>query len=378
MWSKLWCLAWFLRATWRHRPSTIQAQTVLVTLRHKFSTERDTYFGSLHQWLEQSGYHPLTVAIYEQGAEHQPAMPPVESWLSWTDRVACVRAVWSRALPTRAAVGQALLEAMMQCVGRVMQQQMKLRRVVIPYEGRAWERRFLVGVRSASPTVRCIGYSHAIITTAHHVQWHSDGPDVVVTLGELNRHHLIEVFGHPAELVKTAGSLRTQKTLSFSPRRRGAAHLLVALATDIDEAHLALQVIEQARLWMLPVTIRIRPHPTVPLPSRPAWPHEYSTGDLSADIRWADVVCYVRSTVAVESLAHGVPILALSVTHDPFRDFAEHYVINPPVMTFPFVLASLETMSDEVYAKRQRAGVAYAMMACAPMTDEAFTVLAEA
>ena len=42
-----------------------------------------------------------------------------------------------------------------------------VKRIIYPYENRAWEKLLILGVRAVNPQVRLIGYQHAAITASH-------------------------------------------------------------------------------------------------------------------------------------------------------------------------------------------------------------------
>ncbi len=369
-----WGLAWFLRSWWRCHAIDTDATMILLTLRHRFSGREDTYWGPLEAWLVHAGYRVHTIVIAEHGATLPPGSSAIESWTTMAERWQCLRVVWRQPWVNRQTMGLALWGELAEWAGYHLARQCKDLRVLLPYEGRIWERRLMIGLRAWMHRVRCIGYSHAVLTPDHRTQAHPDGPDLILTMGDFNRTKLIDTFGHPAEYVRTVGALRQHSSLRFEARRRGNAKLLLVLATDAAEAEQALTLLESQALDG--TTVRIRPHPTVPLPRTARFAHECSRDDLQADVRWADVVCYLRSTAAIEALAHGVPLIALDASCDPFREFTAFKCTR--VMTMRACLQQIAAWTDQDYAARQREGLAYARSVCAPMTDEAFTVLATA
>jgi hypothetical protein len=102
--------------------------------------------------------------------------------------------------------------------------------------------------------------------------------------------------------------------------------VLVALATNIEEYVGTLLFLEEAFVGREPFVekgsfeVRIRPHPEYSLESAlaiaPLNGSEFyvkSTGSLADDLEWADVVLYASSTVGLEAVSMGIPVVYIDL-----------------------------------------------------------------
>mgnify|MGYP000327167379 CR=1 FL=1 len=69
----------------------------------------------------------------------------------------------------------------------------KPRFIMLTYEGHAWERLIFSEVRKIDPTIRCIGYQHALIKQQHAIYrdlGHNYDPDIIATSGVIDLDNL--------------------------------------------------------------------------------------------------------------------------------------------------------------------------------------------
>lgn len=290
--------------------------------------EADTYFGDW--WRQAAGKNFRIFQSSGSGLRlgQDASQAPLEAFGSSCDALgAMLENLWPSGLPAamKAHPDRALwrwlahsewargdkfmLAFQARAVARLLGE-MNPESLVLPFEGRAWER--LVARLARRHGMRVIGYQHSSLTPRHlallqpGIGWcHADAPDQVVTCGAITTERL-EPFADTAKTTLCPGaSLRAQRQPLPPPGKT----LLVAISSSLGESRAILQMIHGAAS-QLEMPIIIRPHPTIPIDelfSRRSWPLsvEVSRGrSLAEDMGRAGFIAYSSSTVALEGLLH--------------------------------------------------------------------------
>ncbi len=259
-----------------------------------------------------------------------------------------------------------------------------------PYENKAWEKMFLLGIRAVSPQTRLIGYQHASVTPSHTNFMLTEKekgvmplPDAIVTMGAVTRDWLVREGQHLPERLIVGCALRQARSGAVTFRkRRGTqpSRILVALATNLEEYVRVLLFLHEAATsdhW----EIALRPHPTIRLSEavkllpdgRLGFPHTISAVSLADGLAWADVALYASSTVGLEAVGAGIPSVYLDLgdilSTDPMDGWADFKWIARKPGDLKKVLDEIAILSDEQYELRQRAGYDYVNAYLYPMTD---------
>jgi hypothetical protein len=258
--------------------------------------EADFYFGSLARDLAQAGVSSVTLLRnHVRGAEGPlrrraardgdaaRCVLPRVGLLS--DEVRGLRAALHEARSLRAisrqggnphrapaatmAASSALTEGTLAGLRLHTQLQAVFRRVrpravVVTYEGHAWERLAFDAARLVDPEVLCVGYQHTILFPGSHAVLRGLGrtldPDVVLTIGEINRDRLMRELGPDGPRVVTYGSHR----LSDAPVDREPSKRLACLVIPegLPSECVILCELAWACAQALPeVEFRVRFHP---------------------------------------------------------------------------------------------------------------------
>jgi hypothetical protein len=143
--------------------------------------------------------------------------------------------------------------------------------IVVTYEGHAWERIVFAAARSVSPSIRCIGYHHAILFPHQHAISRGLGsrydPDVVCTAGHITKEMLKKAPGLMETPVTTVGTHR-QESLDVPLSEKIGAQIdptcLVIPDGTLEECPLILDFVLRVAIKMPAVTFLIRMHPVMP------------------------------------------------------------------------------------------------------------------
>lgn len=439
-WSFLPRLVWqvlrvFACHTLRRRTSPPVARTCLLTYVDRgFRDGEDAFFGSLADLIAQrTGERPLHIALIQ--APWRMLLPRLEIaaryryWplfheLRLVDVGAALAetlcAAWRVGRFSRAAgeidgidVSPLLAEALRwdlgpggyfhnQLVfraGRRLAGRMRPQHVIYPFEMKSLEKMFILGMRAGAPHCRLVGYQHASITPRHTTFLLAQGesaatplPDFVVTVGDVTREYLESHGGYPAGFFRTGGALRQKQQSLLAGESAASRPLRLLLALSSSRRELADAVVLLSGLCRLrdDVEVGVRPHPEFPLsllspPLRQmmtaACMRDLSATPLNENLAWCDAVVYISSTVALEALMAGRPVVTLrlsgTIEPDPLLD-------EPPLRLRADSIPGLSACCDELRAilaagdaSIREAAVAYAHRYLRPWTPGSIDVFLE-
>ena len=271
-------------------------------------------------------------------------------------------------------------------------------RWLYPFENRAWEKMLISGVKNGSPETRTVGYQHACVTLSHlHFMMGKEEsgvtplPDVVLTTGQVVNDWLARDGNYPPKVVQTGCALRQSPPTKTIAKERASrlTRVLLTLATSIEEYINSLIFLEKAFAGSNVYELRIRPHPIRPLePALNLAPltrrdfYSQSTGSLEDDLGWADVVLYASTTVCMEAVSIGIPVIYLDLGDildtDPMFGWSEFkWPVTEPEELIPTIQA-IERIPLDRFLERQRKGRKYVGNYLTPVNAEALQRFQEA
>jgi hypothetical protein len=263
--------------------------------------------------------------------------------------------------------------------------------VIYPYENKSLEKALLLAARAASTTTRLIGYQHTSITPRHIGLRFGAGeaartplPDRIVTVGGITRDYLENFGNYPEGMLVTGCALRQpwespflQK--AFAPEQ---PKVLLALSSSAGELISTLEFMRQVKARLPGLELGVRPHINFPLQILPATLREWvkhSAIDLTGtslreNLAWADVTAYISSTVALESLMAGRPVIYLQIDPgdpDPLLGNARFRWSASNTDEFLRALSSLRALPPEQIDVMRNEGVDYVRNYLTPRSAEA-------
>lgn len=243
------------------------------------------------------------------------------------------------------------------------------KKLIYPYENKPLEKMLLLALRRHAPCCRLIGYQHTSLTNRHTSLIFASGeaertplPDRIVTTGSLSRRWLETNGRYPDNIFQTGFSLRQ----AFPP--------LLSRRLDSDFSHARILFVPSSSLsellnislWLLEVhaieptwKLAIRTHPEFPLPlldkraidAIGACARDLSGTNLQDNLAWCDAVAYVSSTVALEALIVGRPVVHLETD--------EFFSSDPTLGAVPLrwnalsPAALVQTIKDSAFMQRK-------------------------
>ncbi|HOW35824.1 MAG TPA: hypothetical protein PL155_05360 [Candidatus Omnitrophota bacterium] len=265
---------------------------------------------------------------------------------------------------------------------------------LMTYENNPWEKMCILAMRRDSPKTQLLTYQHVVVPQATANMFTSrleedvlPQADRILTAGRIPKETIEKYRTSQKVKVEAACALRFEylRNIPISPRRK-AGRIVVGLEGVPAICQLVNYLFEQLgdnrRFEVL-----IRTHPTFPWESFSSkikydiksYPHfKVSHGtSAKADIDWADLMIYWGSTVALEALSAGKPVIhfdmATVLDFDPLSDCP--YLRRTVSSQDSLVVAIDEIYSwdDTAFASQQRQARQYIEEYFYPVTEENLT-----
>ena len=201
-----------------------------------------------------------------------------------------------------------------------------LEKILYPFENKSIEKLILLGIENK---IKTIGYQHSSITERHlsfqllkNELEVNPLPDKIVTIGKVTRKWIIDKGNISSSKVKEGVALRTN-LISFNNINSFDVNnikLLFVFSSSINEIISCINFLQK----VVPrnnFICRFRFHVNFPInklkPNYKNWVIEnvqfIPENSLQDDLNWTDITLYISSSVALESLLVGIPIIWLDI-----------------------------------------------------------------
>ncbi|MEF2230131.1 MAG: hypothetical protein V3571_04315 [Pseudodesulfovibrio sp.] len=389
---------------------------------------RDPFFGRLAEYLSghlPEGVRVLTIVTnFDEDDERLAAVSrgevaPLEYFLSAADVVCgCIRLLAGRIFGRLRLAGPVLLDGrdigpglvrafrgraggmslhqyLHRAVARTIAGRFRVEGAVMTFEGNGWERMLALGLKEGQPGVRVTGYQHSVVCPAGAGVFpggfeaaNGPLPDLVLTTGNIPAEIIRSYGAFPPERVKAACALRYEYLRGLGPAARRTADVgpftvLVAPEGMAEAVDLVRYALGQAARCP-DVRFRIRTHPLTPLRSYldaigcslESYPNVAASGcaEVAEDITQCDALLYWGSTVALEGLMIGVPLIHYDrgdlLSYDPlFRFDAFKWTVGRET-PLADVLREIRELDPAVWDRLSRDGRAYVERYFLPVTED--------
>lgn len=255
--------------------------------------------------------------------------------------------------------------------------QVPLEMFIYPYENKCFERMLLKSVSEIHPDTTTIGYQHAVLTQKHIHMFLAKGeskslplPDKIVTNGPYTARLLNKDGNYPDGMVTTGTALRqiTAVPENFIKKHlpEKVRNVLVTLAEgreEYDKGFTFLKEIQNSNNTDI-FNFRIRLHPGIPYDP---FKNERlikglrctrdMTPSLLESLFWADVILYASTSVAVQAMGMGIPVIWMDLLdfwgNDPIVDNdALRWRLNSPA-EWEKVISEIEQLSQDEFKRRR-------------------------
>lgn len=203
------------------------------------------------------------------------------------------------------------------------------RSFIYTFENHIWEKMYCTGIKAVSPNTTLIGYQHSTILPMELCYSRSSTersimpvPDKILVVGRIAQETLIG-SGFDSKIIAIVGAYRYRHLSIHTERenKRCAATretpylVLVATSADLDESLEVLEKSVQAFGDMPEYSVIIKCHPTMRFDMLCGYlsttPSNFSVSEKTLEdlLPQVDLMLYSSSSVAVEALAAGLPIV---------------------------------------------------------------------
>ncbi|MES2413921.1 MAG: hypothetical protein V4614_08980 [Pseudomonadota bacterium] len=250
--------------------------------------------------------------------------------------------------------------------------------LVYPFENKSIEKMIVLGVTRTIERPRLVGYQHTSITPRHASFLFEPGeaertplPEKIVTTGKITKSYLEEIGNYPIGIFIEGFSLRQQWGEPLPRRPPPVKRMLLALSSSRAELIQSIEFCRRVVQGMPELELGIRPHINFPLSVLPPklldWvkqnAHDFSETSLQENLEWCTVTAYVSSTVALETMMRGKPVINFSI--------GDVVPPDPVIGAIPFhwnvrtdsemiaTLMQLHELDEATYTTASAAAVAY-------------------
>jgi len=264
-------------------------------------------------------------------------------------------------------------------------------RCFLTYENIAWENIFILAFRDFSPETRIIGSQHAVIPLSAAGMFISKSdcrikpfPDRLLTTGEAPKNILLKYGCYAEDMIVASCALRFDYLSGIKGRKRNRNGNILLALEGIHDVHNMVNYTLRELSDNEKLNLIIRTHPLLPwekLKSRISCDiNELTHVSISEnrnildDLADADVCIYWGSTVALEALSMGVPVIHFKMdtimNYDPLFELEDLKWVVRKGDSLEKVIMQINGLSDVEYQYQAGQAQQYIGRYFHPVTEE--------
>lgn len=198
----------------------------------------------------------------------------------------------------------------------------------VTYENNPWERLCLLTVKEFSSSTMTIGYQHAVVTRASANMFPSRNeinvapmPDKIITVGEVTKRAMEKYGCYPNRLIRPSCALRHEYLYKLRNKEIIKNKSILVALEGVPECYKLVNFVYTA-LSFEDYFVTIRTHPERPFEKirkdicfdiSTNKNFSISTQTLKNDLDAAGILIYWGSTVALEALMMGIPVVHVNL-----------------------------------------------------------------
>ncbi len=262
---------------------------------------------------------------------------------------------------------------------------------LLTYENNPWEKMCILALRAYSQGTKIIGYQHTVVPQSSANMFisakensNAPRPDLIMTVGEAPKKIMERYGAFEKGLIRPTCGLRFEYLFKLPIKERMRnGNIAVVLEGIPDVFQMVDYVLGQ--LGNTKYQIRIRTHPVLPWDSiAPSLTQPWQTlsnlgfssnKSIKDDIEWADVVIYWGTTVALEALSMGTPVIHFDtgsiLSFDPLFECTNLKWTVSKDDSLMDLLGEIHAMDGKAFLAEQKNAKDYLNRYFHPITDEA-------
>ena len=330
---------------------------------------RDAYFGNLPNYLIKQGLKVVVLAgvinnyrkvISSLKNENDVLIIPEEYFLRYLDclklmlfsifrRIKLKKKIYFRGIEVTQLYQEEIEKSyrnladqqniLRYFIGRRLSQNLRFHTYIQTYENYAWEKLSLLGIRESRNNhiiPRILGFQHAFVSRNSFKYFPGEKekdiislPDKIITMGAVTKKIMERYGSYKPKIFEIGCALRQEYLSNLKPfKRRRFNKILVPLTMVIDESIAIMTFIYNSKISETGIKVIIRCHPLLPfelfkrnlnfaIPDNCIIENKKR---LNEELSTTDVVAYTWSTVAVEALKIGLPVIYLDILKPMYVD----------------------------------------------------------
>lgn len=242
------------------------------------------------------------------------------------------------------------------------------------YENYPWEKMCFFSLKKYSPQTHIVGYQHSRLSPADLTMYLSEYekniipiPDKINTTGIITKNFLEEYGNYDKTMVKESCALRTSDILGQTVGRKSTGNILLVLgglpSRAVDTINFAYKGLKNIEKY----NIILRCHPALSLErfrkkldfDIALWGNLSlsNRNDVKADLQEADMVIYDASTISLEAISMGIPIIHIAlndiISFDPVINCTHLKRIVKEEKDLADAIENIYHLGDDEYIKEQ-------------------------
>lgn len=261
------------------------------------------------------------------------------------------------------------------------------------FENYAWEKMAILGIKEVQPEGKILAFQHAFISRNSFKYFHGIRekdimplPDKIITMGKVTKEMLERFGNYNSNILSVGCALRQDYIDAQKPfKKRRLNRVVVPLTMVKRESVLIMNFIYDSGIPKTNIKVVIRCHPAAPFESFKKYinfriPKNFiisNDKNVNEELSTVDMVLYTWTTVAVEALKLGLPVIYLDILNpmyvDPlFECNALKRNIRKPEELLP-AIESFYKMDEAVFYKEQEMAQGYLKEYFYPVNEENLT-----
>ena len=259
------------------------------------------------------------------------------------------------------------------------------------YENNPWEKICFLSLKEYSPSTKVIGYQHAVVTKASANMFISKEempfipmPDKVITVGDVTKDVLGEYGCYPDNCVQSSCALRHEYMYKLVKKKFTKNNVILVALEGVHECYKLVNFVFNALAGTKDYSVIIRTHPERPFDKiskdlcfdiniHENYSVSYQRA-LKDDLAKADILVYWGSTVSLEALMMGIPVIHVNLDDitnvDPLFDCSYLKWTVRNVGELPNVIAEIYVMSEHDYLSKCNKARSFIERYLKKVTDE--------
>ncbi len=255
---------------------------------------------------------------------------------------------------------------------RNMLRRLRVGTFLFTFENNPWERMCMLACRRYSPSTKLLGYQHSVVPQSSLNMFISPKersfvplPDKVLTTGAISSSILKQYGDYAATDVVVSCALKYEYLYKSVTDERVRNKRILVILDGVWEARFLLQYVLREAKGLLNYEFILRPHPAMPwssLSARFGFSLEgycnvsLSKAGLQEELKASELVIYWQSTVALEAVCLGKPVI--NFTPPYLLNFDSMYTCSflkweaGPDSSLKDILMAVDALTDKEYKKR--------------------------